>query len=477
MRFNYFAESIFRHFILLMIFILCLDRVSAQARKPCSCADLLNESIQKVKEMYAGYDDKVTDQSRPTYDQFIKGLQELAVKAQDDRACYEVIKKYTDWFEDGHVGIWFGMESSAEKIRKIPLSSIAVKPDQIKDSIEGYWVSKDQKQKIVIIRDPQKQNAFLAVTIKTSDSAWQAGMVKAELYYYDAKEGMYRGMFYQNDFKGKLDGFTLNHDRLDHWFGPSFYREGASQAVLSVNSDDVQYKKLSKDFVYLKLGHFYQREVNEFDSLIKANRTVIYSTKNLIIDLRGNPGGNTNASQEMIQLIYTNPIIYPAWQYKSAPGMITETKNDVAELTKEDPYHRLADQKNLLQELEKHPGELVSSGDSIVRTLDSVSKFPETVAFLIDKKSGSSSEFFIFEGKQSKKVTLFGTNSAGVMDYGDAHSVPLSCGEYQLYVAWGRNGWIKRFGFHMNNTGFKPDVQIPKKEEDWIQFVIKYRTK
>jgi hypothetical protein len=40
-----------------------------------------------------------------------------------------------------------------------------------------------------------------------------------------------------------------------------------------------------------------------------------------------------------------------------------------------------------------------------------------------------------------------------------------------------RNGWIELFGFHIDNIVFKPDVPIPQTEEDWVQFVLKYRAK
>jgi hypothetical protein len=60
------------------------------------------------------------------------------------------------------------------------------------------------------------------------------------------------------------------------------------------------------------------------------------------------------------------------------------------------------------------------------------------------------------------------------MDYGEAQNINLSCGQYLLSIPWGRNGWIERFGFRIDNIGFIPDVRIPSTEPDWVQFVVDY---
>lgn len=459
------------------LFLLCVQTFAQQNGKHCSCALLLQETVQKVSTIYAGFDDKVTNQTRPGYHQLVNRLQKQAALPNTERGCYEIIKRYTDWFKDGHVGVWYGIQSSASSVRTMPLNEVSRILKAKHDSIEGIWSTADQTQQYAIIKDPTQFNQFIAVTIKSSDSAWKPGMVKTEFYSYEPRDKFYRGMYYQTNFNGVLNGFTLHHNRLDHWFGPSWYLDDAIDANNETPPEDlktVKYKVLNNDFVYLKLGKFMQGDVNEFDSIVSVNRQVIYGSKNLIIDLRGNPGGDANSSQEMIQLIYTNPIIYPAWQYRSSPEIIKAKKAEIDGLSKNDPYHRLKSQQILLQRLQQHQGQLVSSGDSIVRTVDSIARYPERVAFLVDHGSGSSAEFFTFEGKQSKKVTIFGTNTAGVMDYGEAQSLNLSCGQYIINIPWGRNGWIERFGFRVDNIGFKPDVPIPSTEQDWVQFVMKY---
>jgi hypothetical protein len=448
--------------------------------KPCPCSVLLGESVQKISTIYAGFEDKVTGQTRPQYDQLLNRLKAQADHTTSEKGCYEIIKQYTDWFKDRHVGIWYQIHSTASELRRIDMKMVSMQIESGMDSLQGIWSTAGRKEKYAIIKDPSGVNEYMAVTMANTDSAWKPGMVKVEFYGQEPRLKLYMGMYYLKNFNGVLNGFTLNHNRLDNWYSPPWYRnnsQGDDKDVNAENAETVQFKVLNKDFVYLKLGKFDQGDVDKLDSLIKDNRSIIYQTKNLIIDLRGNVGGNAGSSQEMIQLIYTHPIIYPPWEYRSSPELITEKRNEVNELLKKDPYNLLKPQQALLQRLIDNPGRLVSRGDSIVRTVDSIARYPERVAFLIDGGSGSAAEFFTFEGKQSKKVWLFGVNTAGGMDYGEAQNLDLSCGQFKLGVPWGRNGWIERFGLHVDNIGFKPDIPIPPTVLDWVQFVVKYWSK
>ncbi len=466
-----------RVFRFLFLLLLVSGGVSGQSvKKKCNCSLLLKEAMQKVSTIYAGFDDKVTPLTQLEYSKLVAAVSIEASSVDDERKCFDTIEKYANWFKDHHLGAWFGIQSSAASIPKVSLSEVT-NTNSLKsgDELQGIWSTADKSEQYAIIKDKSLRNKYIAVTIKNSDSAWVPGMVKVEFYSYDSTQKLHRGMYYQKTFSGVLNGFTVKKDRIDHWFGPSWYRNDSHQQdSKSKIEETVLFKLLNKDFVYLKMARFNQIDVDKLDSLIRANRKIIQSTKNLIIDLRGNPGGNSGSSQEMIRLIYTNPIIYPAWKYRSSPELIKAKKEVLVELSKNDPYKRIESQQNLLKRLIDYPGQLVSGGDSTVRTVDSVSHYPERVALLVDKGSGSSSEFFVFEGKQSKKVTLFGENTAGVMDYGEVQNFNLSCGQYMISIPWGRNGWIERFGFRIDNIGFVPDVPIPSTEPDWAQFIVDY---
>ena len=465
----------YRFFYCLALMLLPLIGRSQASQSACDCASVLEESIQKVTTIYAGFDDKRTPATRNQYTRLLNQVRQQAPKAADERACYEVLRQYTDFFRDSHISVWFSTHSSPNKLRRVKLETLPRKLATQATGLEGIWVTADHKQRFAICQDPSAINQFIAVTLASSDSAWVPGMVKAEIYRYNEHAKRYQGLFYQPNFNGFLDGFKVSENRIDHLFGPVWYRQGR-EAETPKPQPLVEFKILNPQFIYLRLARFDQGDVQQLDSLLKANRRVIAQTRNLIIDLRGNGGGNASSSDEMIRLIYTNPIIYPSWQYRSCPELIKATQTYIAKLQAQPGNNdwMLKRQGALLSALQAHPGQLVRGGEDLTRKVDSTTSLPQRIAFLLDGNCGSSTEFFAFEGKQSKKVTTFGSNTHGVMDYGQAQSFTLACGQYILGIPWGRNGWIERFGYRIDNVGFPPDVRIPANESDWVGFVMRY---
>ncbi|OIN60568.1 S41 family peptidase [Arsenicibacter rosenii] len=245
--------------------------------------------------------------------------------------------------------------------------------------------------------------------------------------------------------------------------------------VIKDRTDLVQFRQLDPKTLYIRLAVFNQREVDRLDSLLRANAQLISRTPDLIFDVRGNGGGNTSTSDEMVKLIYTNPIQYPSWDYRSSPELIESTRDNIASMMKDSVNNAffIKRQRFLLTGLLANPGGMVSDGEDLTRPADvSPDANPKRIALLIDKGCGSSTEFFVFECKQSKKVTLFGTNTHGVMDYGLDQNFNLCDGSFSLALPWGRNGWTRQY--RIDNIGFAPDVRIPAAEKDWIQFVKRH---
>lgn len=364
------SQSMKRIFMLIVLGIGCASAHFAAGQPAlsstaCECSKVLEEAIDKTTRIYAGFDDKVSDKTKPEYEALIKTLRNKALAASDESTCKVILRSYVSFFKDSHVFIW--LESERQQ-------------------------------------------------------------------YIDSLE-----------------------------------RIGTKA------TNPVEFKQLNKDFLYAKLEVFNQTEVDKIDSLFVANRALLAKTPYLIFDLRGNGGGNASTSDEMAKLIYTNPIIYPSWDYRSSPEYIS-TNEKYLKGQKDTTAEWYLRSKKLLELLKNNPGKLMSSGEDHKREYETLPQgYPQQVAFLIDKGCGSATEFYIFEGKQSKKVTIFGTNSHGVMDYGSDQTFKLCDGSIRLALPWGRNGWVR--DFRIDNVGFKPDVRIPDTEKDWVGFVQKYYKK
>jgi hypothetical protein len=356
-------KNLFAFTLLMALFNISFLNAWSQSSKSgdCGCSQALEETIDKVSRIYAGFDDKVTPQTRPVYDKLVSDLRKKAHSNPDSKTCITLLKSYTSFFKDSHVFIhWMG---GAQNI---------------------------------------------------------------------------------------ISNMEANKNRTDL----------------------VAFKQLNKDFVYAKLAVFDQREVGQLDSMLIANADILAKTPYMIVDLRGNGGGNTATSDEMARLIYTNPMVYPAWDYRSSEEHIRQKERELKSAKDTTDLYYLRSLK-LLNAMKANPGEMVKDSGDLIREMDvSPAHYPKHIAFLIDKGCGSATEFYIFEGKQSTKVTVFGQNSHGVMDYGSDQDFRICDGIYSLATPWGRNGWVK--DFRIDNVGFEPDVRIAAKEKDWIAFVQRY---
>lgn len=82
----------------------------------------------------------------------------------------------------------------------------------------------------------------------------------------------------------------------------------------------------------------------------------------------------------------------------------------------------------------------------------------------------SSGEHFILSAEQSKKVMLFGKNTASIVDYRE--TVKLTSLYAFLTVVYPAKSLhsIKR---PLDNIGIKLEIEVPENENNWIKFVTK----
>ncbi|MBK8496873.1 MAG: hypothetical protein IPL50_19165 [Chitinophagaceae bacterium] len=102
--------------------------------------------------------------------------------------------------------------------------------------------------------------------------------------------------------------------------------------------------------------------------------------------------------------------------------------------------------------------------------------FPSLVGVLIDKKCGSTTEQFLLAAKQSKKVVMFGENSAGVLDYANMHFLDFPCFEWRLGYATSRSRRLPEQP--VDNIGISPDIHLESytetKTQDWVSYATEY---
>ena len=99
---------------------------------------------------------------------------------------------------------------------------------------------------------------------------------------------------------------------------------------------------------------------------------------------------------------------------------------------------------------------------------DVATPLPHNVAILIDGAVVSAGETFVLNAMKNQKVTLFGENTGGVIDYQSVTIVNLlSCPSLGLYLGYPTSAASSRLPVGgINSTGIPPDVRIASQVRD-----------
>ena len=129
--------------------------------------------------------------------------------------------------------------------------------------------------------------------------------------------------------------------------------------------------------------------------------------------------------------------------------------------------------QNAYDKLVERPGEFVNLDEEPVsiETMDTVYTYPKNIGILINENNGSTTEQFLLAAKQSKKVKLFGTTTAGVLDISNMMFLPSPCEEFGLAYSLSRSMRIP--DMTIDDKGIQPDYYLDKEipAYKWIDFV------
>ena len=177
---------------------------------------------------------------------------------------------------------------------------------------------------------------------------------------------------------------------------------------------------------------------------------------NLIVDIRANGGGLDYVYKPLLRLIYDRKGSADGVAYYSTPDNIAMLKL-FGEETADISLKKWLEQ--LCKKLERHPGEFV--GDSIYTIeYDSIHTYPRKVGIITDVLVGSSAEQFVIEAKIiCSRLTVYGRNTVGGLDYSNPGQVLLPCGLTLRYPM--SCSFRVRKGRGIDDTGIIPDVPVP----------------
>lgn len=463
-----------------LLFFIGLASLVPSHGQDCQCVALLDSAIRTIESNYPGFPDKVTTATRADYRNSIENARKLATVSSNDSTCYLAVKGHVEWFRDLHLQLQHPGPPAegafaVEQVDVHPILEVTVRGNSNpQDPIEGIWDNGTYRLAIVPALDRVDQ--FDAVVLSSTKVSWSAGDVKAK-FIRTAKNTYQAEWIFGDRSSGRSFPASVVGDVLD--VSENFLARvwPAPNAVVDLDayaeSHDPTAPKLiflEPDIALFAIPNFYPENLPLFRSLLAKNADALSRTPHWILDLRGNDGGDVRCGRSLLPYLLTGPIKqYNArmritdenvarWWYEYIAEAYVEL--DSAGRIPYDEYR-----KDLLE----HRGELYSSRkDPFEFThYDSTYTYPKHAVILMDGDCVSSGELFIMEARQSSKVKVMGTNSGGMIDYGNVLHYPMPCNSVVLQLPSNRYNWLDH-GQHVDDGGLTPDIRL-ENGVDWIQ--------
>lgn len=458
----------------------------AQAR--CNCAENFEFVYAKIKVNYAGWMDKTAPD--PTgFEKFTDQQRQKAKAESQKHYCYKIIQDWLLYFQDHHTHLFdetpalsFEGQSPAE-IREYFSQSEQIDVTENKfietfhstSDIEGIWQMEGGNYRVAILKSKTAHRDFAGVILKADSVYWVPGQIKMELS--EAEPENFSTMFYMRDHSLRMVRGTLYQNEL-RFDGLNTFKKvfpQPSETNFSKPVETLSYKtelrKIDKSTLYLRLPTFNHQVKVLVDSVLQANHDLITETRNLIIDVRDNGGGSDVTYADVIQYLYTNKIKLVNNSIWSSEDNIQKFRNIL-----NDPEYPASGKEyiqELIKKLEAKPNTFVRKEDNVIKKKNGL-PIPRNVVILINRHCASSCEEFVLAARQSKKVTLMGENTMGVLDYANVHHLNLPCTGWGLQYATSRTNRLPEFP--IDNIGIAPTVKIPE-GEDWMGFVLEWLKK
>lgn len=476
---NYNIKIFFMKFFYYLLLFLFTNLVVAQQQN-CNCNQALESLIAKVEKEYPGFTEKTKDTA--LYNNQKKQLKnEIGTVSNEN--CLSVLQKYVAYFKDRHIWLLPSQQpqtvvkeiNTESEIFKVNIQKFKKDILTSTDKMEGIW--KNDAYEIGIKRI--KPNEYVGFILLADPKYWKPNEIKFKLfgngtYEYKMQDHSVQKGTFTIDTGGLLYFKEILTELVKQIPNATWSVEEITNKVNELNG--FYCKRLTNKTTILKLSNFSYPFVAIIENLIEKNRNILENSENLIIDLRGNGGGTTDAFQKLLPYISTNPIRHVGTEHLATPNFIYQLKKYNASLAdNEKNKAQIFEIESRIKLLEANIGKYVNFSDSKVVT-DSIilnSKSPKQVIFLTDNKVASAGESLLLIAKQSKKVKLIGTPTSGVLDYANAYFFDdFVCTNYRLLMPTYRS--LRLPNYPIDNIGIQPDIYIDKTIEDWEKYAIEY---
>lgn len=464
-------------FLLLLAFVF-LSRLSAQ---DCNCAAQFEFLTQKIATNYSGYADKVNPQTQAAFDAHTLHYRELTAATRVDTTCARLLLEWTLFFKDRHVQLTYNFpKEDPVTVRqrylaweRIPLGETEARQQIDRpggDPAEGIWEMSGGNYRVALIESPTPERDLAAVVLRADSVYWVPGQIKFDL----KKNGeAYTARFYMRDHSMKTLDASLSGDQLIFKGFSNWQRvyPGNGKLPAAAPKQIFTLRQLDSTTVLLTVPTMNENVRLELDSLIKANRKLLARTPNMIIDVRGNGGGSDVTYYPLKPYLYTQKVTGDRMQFWATRD--NAEKFALMGKNKNFPWSWRMYGKYMARRLRRHEGHFVGKAGTFTERVKHPKKYPLRVAVLINGGCASSCEEFVLFARQSKKTTLIGQPTGGVLDYGNLHFLDFPDPRFTIGYPTSRSNRVAA-GRPVDNIGIAPEIRLTEADGDWVEWARKY---
>ena len=461
-----------------LFFYSCKSDDLALSDRNINCSETFVHLTQKVSENYIALKEMEEAGNTSGYEAHLKKYSDI-VKGKEGSECTMTLTDFINWFDDGHLFVLERPEyTDTEKaiIRERSLKSVKEIPEieemtgkQDEGVLVGKWT--DGEYLFGMVREG---SGYAAYTLTSSDSL-RAGYPVLTLQ--KGEEG-YKGFYHgYTDTPRYVTAHVYKNETYLSIFGgvkwekilPGSEEQQAIENGLKVDPKLGYIEEVQEGVVVFEIPSF-SVDYMLFRDLILENEQLLRNAEYLIIDARGNTGGN--AVYGMFTPLYADRGREES-QGKVLASEDNKTYYEWLASRNPDVYQPVVDRIN------ENMGEIVAGPVFPRRPYQEEENNLKKVVILTDEACASACESFLLESKEiSERVTHYAkTNTYGMIDYTSVNMVTIESENQNVYLGYPTGKLSESYfsgdyenGF--NENGIRPDVIITDSVRDEIGYVI-----
>ena len=442
----------------------------------CDCEATFAQLIEKLEANYIGLRHFQARGKGAEYEARKAEYSSKAVQV-NGADCAAFLQRFLDYFEDGHLYVIERPQYEGEKLdsihakidaeRKSPKElqeSLVIQKREGGDQVIGTY--KDAVSEFILIKEEETYALYI---ISSKNEQVKPGELKARFepvgeafrgtyYSYGHVPRFMKAGLYKENTLLRIEGSILIKTDTE------YQRELGMANFEDTNWPTVQ--KLDEDNVLLSIPRFSVSR-DDWNRITRENKELLRNAKNLIIDIRGNRGGNA--------IYFSIFNLFADSEMPGGQGHVLASEDNLAYFKR-----NLQNSKKIYQPvvdaIENNMGEIVDGPLYPKRKYRKLkSSKVEQVAILTDGACMSAAESFIIHSRQnSSLVTTFGSPTDGVIDYTSVNAVKLESGRQNILFGYPTSTLSTQQEGGYNKTGMIPDVPINNSVKDKVAYIMDY---